>query len=273
MSQQRVVVITGAASGIGRELAKLYAARGDKVGLLDRDRRALNTLADEIDAEAAVSTAVADVRERAQTREAVRQVTDALGPVDIAISCAGICRASTVDDLNIPEAEDVLRINLMGTLYFIDAVLPSMLQRGRGRIVGISSLAGVRGIPFEPAYSASKAAVGAYLESLRPDLRSRGVGVTTVFPGFVQTPLLDHMNGTLGADMANGKAVTAPAAARQIVRAIDMRKSYVSFPRTLGMGVHLSRLLPPRVYDLIMERQFARFSMLSAKPILEPEKP
>ena len=88
-----------------------------------------------------------------------------------------------------------MRINFLGMIYVAEAVLPTMLQRKSGHIVGISSMAGLRGIPFEPAYSASKAAVAAYLESLRSELRQRGIAVTTVFPGYVQTPLLDEING------------------------------------------------------------------------------
>ena len=103
-------------------------------------------------------------------------------------------------------------------VYTIEAVLPSMLERNSGQIAGISSMAGVRGIPFEPAYSASKAAVAAYLESLRSELRHRGIIVTTVFPGYVQTPLLDEINGMMGADMSGGKAFTASAAAARIMK-------------------------------------------------------
>ncbi len=172
------------------------------------------------------------------------------------IPCAGICRASTVQDLKIPELEDILHTNFLGMVYLIEAVLPSMLERARGQIVGISSLAGVRGIPFEPAYSASKAAVAAYLESLRPELRRRGIAVTTVFPGYVQTPLLDEINGSMGADMSNGKAVTAVAAAAMIAKAIERRSAYSHFPWSLGVSVSLSQLLPPRLYDHVMERMF-----------------
>ena len=141
--------------------------------------------------------------------DAVQEIVGALGPADILIPCAGICRASTVDDLKIAELEEIVRINFLGMVYLIEAVLPSMLERGSGHIAGISSMAGLRGIPFEPAYSASKAAVAAYLESLRSELRQRGITVTTVFPGYVQTPLLDEINGMMGADMSRGKALTA----------------------------------------------------------------
>jgi short-subunit dehydrogenase len=268
----KVVVVTGAASGIGQEICRLFGSRGARVGLLDREQSSVHRFAEELrQAGTRCVAATADVRQREELRMAVKVVVDTLGPVDILIPCAGICRASTVSDLKIPELEEILHTNFLGMVYLIDAVLPSMLERERGQIVGISSLAGVRGIPFEPAYSASKAAVAAYLESLRPELRRRGIAVTTVFPGYVQTPLLDEINGSMGADMSNGKALTAVAAAGMIVKAIERRRAYSHFPRSLGLSVSVSQLLPPRVYDHVMERMFNRFPISRlADPLADP---
>jgi short-subunit dehydrogenase len=191
-STEKVVIISGAASGIGLELGRLFARRGASVGLIDRDKTKLEEFADELlQAGTRCAVSIIDVRQREQVRGAVQEIVRALGPADILIPCAGICRASTVDDLEIVELEEVIRINFLGMIYIVEAVLPAMLRRRSGHIVGISSMAGLRGIPFEPAYSASKAAVAAYLESLRSELRQRGIAVTTVFPGYVQTPLLD----------------------------------------------------------------------------------
>jgi len=259
-STEQVIVVTGAASGIGQALCRLFARRGARIGLVDRDTTKLEAFADELrQAGAQCTAAVVDVRQREQVQDAVRQMAAVLGPADILIPCAGICRGSTVDDLKTAELEEIVRINFFGTVYMIEAVLPSMLERKSGHIVGISSLAGVRGIPFEPAYSASKAAVGAYLEGLRSELRPRGITVTTVFPGYVKTPLLDEINGIMGADMSSGNAVTATAAAARIVEAIERRRSYIYFPRPLGMSVRLSGLMPARMYDRVMGRMFSRF--------------
>jgi len=261
-STEQVVIVTGAASGIGQELCRLFARRGARIGLVDRDKSKLEAFADELrQAGVPCATAAVDVRQREQVHDAVRQIVGALGPADILIPCAGICRASTVDDLKISELEEIVGINFMGMVYVIEAVLPSMLERNCGQIAGISSMAGVRGIPFEPAYSASKAAVGAYLESLRCELRPRGITITTVFPGYVQTPLLDEINGMMGADMSGGKAFTPNAAAARIVEGLERRSSYIYFPRPLGLSVRLSRLMPPRMYDRVMRRMFSRFSI------------
>ncbi|MGB6949933.1 MAG: SDR family NAD(P)-dependent oxidoreductase [Methyloceanibacter sp.] len=272
-SSEQVILVTGAASGIGQELCRLFARNGARVGLIDRDEGKLEAFAHELrQAGVHCATATADVRQRDQVHNAVGRIAGALGPADILIPCAGICRASTVDDLDVSQLEEILQINFLGMVYTIEAVLPSMLERNSGQIAGISSMAGVRGIPFEPAYSASKAAVGAYLESLRSELRQRGIAVTTVFPGYVQTPLLDEINGMMGADMSSGKAFTASAAAARIMQALERRKSYVYFPRPLGLSVRLSRLMPPRMYDRVMTRMFSRFS-ISRRVAVAAERP
>jgi short-subunit dehydrogenase len=261
-STEQVVIITGAAGGIGQELCRLFARRGDRIGLVDRDKSKLEAFADELrQAGVRCARAAVDVRQREKVHDAVRQIVSALGPADILIPCAGICRASTVDDLKISELEEIVGINFLGMVYVIEAVLPSMLERNSGQIAGISSMAGVRGIPFEPSYSASKAAVGAYLESLRCELRPRGITITTVFPGYVQTPLLDEINGMMGADMSGGKAFSPNAAAARIMEGLERRSSYIYFPRALGLSVRLSRLMPPRMYDRVMRRMFSRFSI------------
>ena len=259
-STEPVIVVSGAASGIGQELCRLFARRGSRIGLLDREQSKLDTFADELrQAGVPCAAVVVDVSQREQVQAAVRKIVGALGPVDIVIPCAGICRASTVDNLKVAELEEIVRTNFLGMVYMIEAVLPSMLERKRGQIVGISSMASVRGIPFEPAYSASKAAVTVYLESLRSELRPRGITITTVFPGYVQTPLLDEINGLMGADMSSGKAFTPKAAAARIAKAIEGRSSYAYFPRALGLSVRLSHLMPPRLYDRVMGRMFSRF--------------
>ena len=273
-STEQVVIVSGAASGIGSELCRLSAARGARIGLIDRDKVRLEAFADELrQAGVRCEASVSDVREREQVRDAVRRIVGALGAPDILIPCAGICRASTVDDLKIAELEEIVRINFLGMVYLIEAALPSMLERGNGHIAGISSMAGLRGIPFEPAYSASKAAVAAYLESLRTELRQRGITVTTVFPGYVQTPLLDEINGMMGADMSRGKALTASDAAATIMKGIERKCSYIYLPRSLGLSVRLSRLMPPRMYDRVMSRMFSRFS-ISRRPaaVAKPER-
>jgi NADP-dependent 3-hydroxy acid dehydrogenase YdfG len=152
-----------------QELCRLFARRGAKIGLIDRDKSKLEVFADQLSqAGVPCAAAVIDVRQREQVRDAVHKLVGTLGPADILIASAGICRASTVDDLKISELEEIVRTNFLGMVYTIEAVLPSMLERKSGQIAGISSIAGLRGIPFEPAYSASKAAVRTPATSASP---------------------------------------------------------------------------------------------------------
>lgn len=260
--REQVILVTGGASGIGRELCLLLARHGARIGLIDRDSGKLEAFAETM-RQSGVPCAVAavDVRERQRLHDGIRQIVGTLGPIEVLIASAGICRASTVDDLRISHLEEIVQVNFLGMVYAIEAVLPWMLERGSGHIVGISSMAGVRGIPFEPGYSASKAAVAAYLESLRCELRPRGITVTTVFPGYVQTPLLDEINGMMGADMSAGRAFTSAAAAVRIRAGLERQRSYISFPTPLWFSVCLSRLMPPRLYDRVMGRMFSRFTI------------
>src|SRR5947209_8108392 len=177
----QVAVVTGASSGIGWELAKELARQGARVGLVARRRENLDRLAAEIrDAGGSAEVAAADVRERFPTVEAIHGLAARLGPIDLLIANAGIGSSNTPESLNVTGAENVIRVNLLGVLYSIEAVLPEMLRRGSGQVVAISSLASYKGVPSAAAYCASKAAVNAYLESLRIQLYGRGVSFTTV---------------------------------------------------------------------------------------------
>src|SRR6516165_462506 len=259
--RERVILVTGAASGIGRALCRQLGSAGARLGLVDRDEAGLERFHSELET-AGVQTALAaaDVRKQQEVRKAVTLVTERLGNVDVLIPCAGICGFEVVDDLNVPQVENMLQINFLGVVYAIDAVLPGMLQRRSGRIVGIASLAAVRAIPFEPAYCASKAGLATYLEGLRPALRRRGVVVTTIFPGFVRTPLLDGLMAAGQTKVPPG-AIDADTCAGKIIAAVRRGKRVASFPRSTSWMVSLARFLPPVLYDRIMTRMAGRIKL------------
>jgi short-subunit dehydrogenase len=250
----QVAVVTGAASGMGRALCRELARAGARLGLLDRNGGGLASLHDELQAAGTTCAGVvADVRDRVAVRRAIAFLTETLGPVDLLVACAGITGVTLVHDLAVDETEDILRVNLLGTAHAIDAVLPGMLKRGRGHLVALSSLAGCRGVPYSAAYCASKAALDKYLESLRPALRRRGIALTTVLPGFVRTPLLEHAR--VQAPVA---AMEPEMAARYILRAIRRRQRVYAFPRITRLGIALLGWLPPWLYDWCMVRGAAR---------------
>jgi len=171
----------------------------------------------------------------------------------VLVASAGITGVTLVDDLNVDLAEAIARINFLGVVYAIDAVLPGMLERGRGRIAVVSILAGCRGMPFSAAYSASKAAVSKYAESMRPALRRRGIYMTTLYPGFVRTPLMEN------AEVKPPVPMLEPdRAAQYILYAIRRRKRTYGFPWSTNLVVRCLRWLPPVVYDWMMARGAAK---------------
>jgi short-subunit dehydrogenase len=253
-----VVLITGAAQGIGRATAGALAARGYRLALIDRAEGPLAAFADELGASASagaspggscVAARVADVREGDALREAVQALEHAVGPTEVLVPCAGVGIISSVLDLELDAFRTMLEVNVLGVARTIEAVLPGMFARGSGHIVGIASVAGYRGLPWMPGYSASKAALATYLEALRPGLKRRGVRITTVYPGFVRTAL------TVDTPFRRPVKMLEPAeAAEYIVRAIVRRPRDAVFPLSAALGMGLLRRLPGRVYDWVMDR-------------------
>src|SRR5438093_9152882 len=171
----KVTVITGASSGIGWALAQELAKEGCKLGLVARRREKLEELAADLRSRGSVAAwAVADVAEREATVAAIHHVAAELGPVDLLIANAGVGAPTLLDPINTPDVERMIRVNLLGVIYAIEAVLPDMLRRRQGHLAAISSMAAYKGLPAESGYCASKAAVNAYMEGLRLHLRKRG---------------------------------------------------------------------------------------------------
>jgi short-subunit dehydrogenase len=246
----KVAMVTGAASGMGRALCWELAREGVRLGVLDRNAEGVASLQEELRKQgASCCLAVADVSERQAVRSAICSLVTELGPVDLLVACAGITGATFVNDLAVEQMEAILRVNLLGVVYSLEAVLPDMLARQSGHIVALSSLAGCRGMPFAAAYSASKAALMTYLESLRPSLRRRGIAVTTVLPGFVRTPLM--INAPVQPPMA---MMEPEAAARHILLAIRRRSRVYAFPWSTSLLLRVLRWLPPWLYDWCMAR-------------------
>jgi short-subunit dehydrogenase len=236
----QVAVITGASSGIGWALAKALAAEQCRVGLLARRRDRLDALADEVrQTGGTAAVAAANVADRVQTLSAIHSLRDQLGPVDLLVANAGIGTETLLDPVNLDDVEATFQVNVLGVVYAFAAVLPEMLQRGRGHLAAVSSLAAYKGFPGESAYCASKAAVNSYLEGLRIQLRHRGIAVTTICPGFVWTPMVEvegfrKMPGLMSADEA----------ARRIVGGLRRRLKVYNFPWTTTLLVKLTRWLP-----------------------------
>jgi short-subunit dehydrogenase len=247
----QVAVVTGASSGIGRALAKALARQGARVGLVARRREALEQLTQEItQAGGTAAVAPADVGERQAVVAAIHDLAARLGPVDLLVANAGVGAPTLLEPFNVADIEKMFRVNTLGVVYAIEAVLPEMLRRGRGHLAAVSSLGAYKGLPGESAYCGSKAAVNAFMEGLRIQLRDKGVAVTTICPGFVQTPMTSvnefHMPFVMSADEA----------ARRIVRALRRRVKVFNFPWQTTLMMKLTRWLP----DWVMARTMAGYN-------------
>jgi short-subunit dehydrogenase len=213
---------------------------GYRVGLVARRREALEELAARIEAEGGAALAApADVGDRMALHGAIGHIESSLGPVDVMVANAGFGVPTHLSPFNIAEVENTFRVNVLGLVYSVEAVLAGMLRRGRGQLVAVSSLASFKGLPGESAYCASKAAVNLYMEGLRITLRKRGVVVTTICPGFVATSIAPMDAAATPFEM------TAEAAARRITRAIVGRKSgLIRFPWPMAVLMALISRLP-----------------------------
>jgi len=246
-------MITGASAGIGRGLALEIASRGAHLGLLARREDLLNEIVDEAKKRNVKAVgATADVRDIKAVREAADGFRKELGPIDILIANAGIGTSDHATSFTPEHAANVIGINVLGAVNSVAAVLPEMVERKQGRLVAISSLAAYRGLAKSAAYCASKAALSGYFESLRIDLRQRGVRVTTIHPGFIKTAL------TAGREAKMPYLMELADGVRKIVSAIEKEKRMYAFPWQLATIVRATMLMPPAMYDWIAERNSFR---------------
>jgi short-subunit dehydrogenase len=241
----QVAIITGASSGIGWALARALASEGCKIGLVARRREQLADLAEQIEKSGGTAAiAVTDVADRSQVVAAIHDITARLGPVDLLIANAGVGAPTTIEPFNVADIEKMFRVNVLGVVYSLEAVLPQMLQRRRGHVAAISSLAAYKGLPGESAYTSSKAAVNVFMEGLRIQLRSKGIAVTTICPGFVKTPMTE-VN-----EFKMLWLLTAEEAARRIIRALKRKRKVYNFPWQTALLMRLTRWAP----DWLLER-------------------
>jgi uncharacterized protein len=187
----RTMLVTGASSGIGRDIAQTLGGLGAKTALLARRQMLLDEVASAIRLQGGDTLVVpADVSRRDEVFEAVARALDEFGHIDILVNCAGILHSGPVETMDPGDLRRMLEVNLLGTLHAIQAVLPSMRQAGSGQIINIGSLAGRRGVPPLGGYSATKFALVGLTEALRVELFGTGVHLALVMPGVVDTPMI-----------------------------------------------------------------------------------
>jgi short-subunit dehydrogenase len=244
----RVVVITGASSGLGAALALSYAGPQTALGLIGRNPERLAATAASCRALGAiVDSAEIDITDGAALAAWLGAFDDA-HPVELLVANAGVSAGPEPESPGEPAAITLhqIDVNLRGAVHTIAPMVPRLCTRGRGRIVAIASVAAFRGLPYSPGYCASKAGLRAYGEALRPRLSPHGVGVTVVCPGFFSSPMTDRWDGPTPF-LASGER-----AARRIKRGIDRGRSRIDFPWPLVFGMRFCDLAPAVIGDRIM---------------------
>jgi len=251
--KDKVVFITGASSGIGEAIALELARKGAVLGLVARRENELRSLAERCEAEGGVARYLpCHVTDATAVRNAADELRQEFGKIDVMVANAGIGGNNAETRALQPEAvKKVIDINLLGAANAVYAVLPEMLERRRGQIVGISSLAGVRGLPGSAAYSASKAGMTAFFESVRLDTAHKGVSVTIIQPGFIRTPLTSARAAKMPFLMELEDAIP------YFIQAIEKKKKFAVFPWQLATLVRAGKLMPAWMYDRVAGR--ARF--------------
>jgi short-subunit dehydrogenase len=251
--QDKVVMITGASSGIGRALALDLAKRGARLGLLARRKDVLDEIVAEVGAQGAPALALAArVQDADAVQAAAEQLRAEFGAIDVLVANAGIAGSGDPAKLKASDFARVIEVNTIGAANCVAAVVPAMVARGSGHLVVISSLAAYRGLPKSAAYCASKAGVSAFFESLRLDLRSRNIDVTIIHPGFIKTPL------TAGRQAEMPFLMELDDAVAKIRRAIEQRRQSYAFPWQLASIVRFALILPNSIYDLISKKNSFR---------------
>lgn len=241
------IFLTGASGGIGAALARHYAATGATLGLAARHQRRLLELAAELPGNPICYPL--DVADVVAMQTAANDFVARFGCPDIVIANAGVSVGTLTGEAeDLPAFRRVLETNMLGMVHSFSPFIQAMQARGSGRLVGIASVAGIRGLPGAGAYSASKAAAIAYLEALRVELRGSGVKVVTLVPGYIATPM------TAKNPYPMPFLLSADVAARRFARAIERGTSYTVIPWQMGVVAKLLRLLPNPLFDTLFAR-------------------
>jgi short-subunit dehydrogenase len=243
----KIVVITGGSDGIGKALAAQFLALGAKVATCGRNENKLSLLATEFPS-SNLYTAQVDVSKQEQSEAFIKQVVDNWGRIDVLINNAGISMRALVSEVSVQTLQNVMDINFWGTVYCTKAALPS-IQQNKGVIVGVSSIAGYRGLPGRSGYSASKFALNGWLEALKTELYASGTHVMWVCPGFttsnIRNAALDKNAKAQGeSPMDEGSMMSSEECATHIIHAIEKRKRSLVLTFTGKRTVFMNKYFP-----------------------------
>ncbi len=248
--KDKIVFLTGASSGIGEALTIAMAKQGAVLGLVARREELLKELAimcEQVGGKARYFAV--DVTDADAISAAAESLRNEFGKIDILIANAGVGgNNAETRNFDARAVAQVININLLGAVNAVSAVLPQMLKNKSGQLVAVSSLAGFRGLPKSAAYSASKAGMTAFFESVRLDVQHQGVMVTIIQPGFIKTPLTSGRGNKMPFLMELDDSIPL------FLNAIERGKKFAAFPWQLATFVRLARVFPANLYDRIAGR-------------------
>ncbi len=246
----KVFLITGSSSGIGKEIAKLLSKENCSLALLARRGELLNSLAEQLKPnKAIIKTYVCDVSNINDVQTVIDKVRVSFGRIDVAILNAGVGYKSVVPNYESEKAKETFDVNVFGITNFVEFILPDFIKRKQGMIVGVSSLADSRGWKGSGFYCASKAAATILLENLRVELKPFNVKVITVKPGFVKT----HMSAKNKFPMPF--LMSAEKAAKIIIKGMKKEKKVIQFPLPMVISSKLIRIVPDFLYEYFAKKQ------------------
>lgn len=234
------IFITGGSSGIGLALTELYLKRGDRVGVLGRNKQKWQDCSVSQNLKATFYSAA--IEEKDQVKRAMQEFTKSFGPIDIVIASAGIGNSNKSAIPDFEKSEQIIKINVLGTLYTIEAAFELMYPHKKGQIVLISSVAGYVGLAGNGAYCASKSAVQRLAETYAIDFSSFGINVLCVSPGFVKTPLTEKNTHSMPF------IISAERASEVIAEAIEKKSSWIGFPWQLYYFMGFLSVIPSSLY-------------------------
>ena len=253
--------ITGASSGLGEALSIAFAKKGATIILSGRDKEKLEAVRKQCKKSKNHSVIAFDITDAEQVKEAYRAAIAEGGKIDWLINNAGVSQRSLIMETNEDVERQIMELDYFAQTRLTRLVLPDMIAQGGGKVVMISSVAGLLGTQYRGAYGAAKAAIHMWANSLRAELHDQGIDVATIFPGFIQTNVsINALTGDGSAqgtmDVATKKGLTATAFAKKVVKALAKDEEYIvvaGAKETLAEKVN--RLSPPKLYTLIRNSQ------------------
>lgn len=262
-STKPVVIVTGASSGIGKACAERFGKAGMRVVITGRNAERLEATAQELRQQGIECLAVpCDAAKKEENERMVQRVVEEWGQIDILINNAGISMRALFEELDLSVIEQVMQINFFGTVYATKYALPYIIER-QGSIVGVSSIAGYRGLPARTGYSASKFAMNGFLEALRTELLKKKVHVLTACPGFTASNIRNTALAKDGRPQGESprdekKLMSAEEVAEAIFKAVKKRKNTLVLTSQGKLTVFLNKWLPSKIMDKLVYNNLAK---------------